>query len=384
MLLWVFLALMTGAAVLAVLLPLARRSDVMVSASDHATAVYKDQLREIERDLERGLVAPGEAKAARAEIARRLLASADQAGRTEPAGGTSRRRLAALVALVAVPGIALGTYLQTGRPNLPAAPLAARLETPVTPDTDIGTLVRRVELALQRDPNDGRGWDVIAPVYLRMQRPREAILAFGNAIRIVGSSADRQFGLGQAHLMLSGGVINADAKAAFQAALRDDPRHALARAFVARAADQDGEPLRAIAEYTRVLADSPPGAPWIAAVQQEIARLGGGAPQSIPVQPAREPPAAPGPSSDDVAAAERMAPADRDAMVRGMVTRLADRLKENGDDPEGWMRLVRAYSVLGERDRALSTAGDARRALAHRPEASAALDRLLRDLGLGG
>ena len=55
-------------------------------------------------------------------------------------------------------------------------------------------------------------------------------------------------------------------------------------------------------------------------------------------------------------------------MIRGMVARLADRLKQDGNDVEGWLRLLRAYMVLGERDKAQAAAGDARKALASDPD----------------
>jgi cytochrome c-type biogenesis protein CcmH len=100
---------------------------------------------------------------------------------------------------------------------------------------------------------------------------------------------------------------------------------------------------------------------------------------AAPVQPP-----AVGPNAEDVAAAEQMNPEDRSAMVRGMVDRLAERLKRDGSDMEGWLRLVRAYTVLGERDRALSAAGDARRALGRDADKLRRLDELMRELKLEG
>lgn len=372
MLIWTFLAVMTGVAVLAVLLPLSR-SRGGVSSGDHDTAVYRDQLREIERDLERGVIAPAEAAAARVEVGRRLLAASDRETGAQPrqADGT-RRRFAAMGALVLVPAVALGIYLSTGSPHVPAQPLAARLEG--APDRqDVDVLLARVERRLQENPDDGRGWDIVSRVYMQQGRPREAAMAFANAIRLLGSDAERQAGLGEALLMIAGGVVTAQAKQAFEAALRHDPALPSARYYIARAFAQQGDAAEATRRFQALIASAPPGAPWVEIVRRDLAQLG------VPSAPA----AAPGPSRDDLAAAAAMPPQERATMIRGMVERLAERLRNNADDPEGWIRLVRAYAVLGETERAREALRQAKTALTNRPGADFALDRLARELGLG-
>jgi cytochrome c-type biogenesis protein CcmH len=372
MMLWTLFAVMTGLAVLAVLLPLARGRSMRMTATDHDAAVYRDQMAEVDRDLERGVITAAEAQAARTEVARRLLAASERAESTkaQAGNGTWRRRAAAVGALVFVPAVTLALYLAVGSPHLPAQPLAARLGAPAE-QQDVAMLVRRIEGHLALNPDDGRGWDVLAPVYARLQRPRDAQIAFANAIRLLGSTAERQGGLGEALVGLAGGVVTAEAKQAFRAALAHDPRDPRARFYVARAAAQDGNTAEAVAELNRILADAPPDAPWAAFMRSEIARL----------SPSLAPPRS-GPTADDVAASRDMSPDDRVAMVRGMVARLAERLRENGDDPEGWLRLVRAYAVMGEPARAREAAAEARRALAHRPDAVVAVNALLRELGL--
>ncbi len=91
-----------------------------------------------------------------------------------------------------------------------------------------------------------------------------------------------------------------------------------------------------------------------------------------------------GPSEDQVAAAQDLPPDQRIAMIKGMVERLAERLGKDGSDIEGWLRLVRSYMVLGERERALAAAGDARRALAAEPDKLKRIDELVKGLGLDG
>jgi cytochrome c-type biogenesis protein CcmH len=85
-----------------------------------------------------------------------------------------------------------------------------------------------------------------------------------------------------------------------------------------------------------------------------------------------------------VAAASQLAPEQQIAMVRTMVTRLAERLQRDGSDIEGWLRLVRSYMVLGDRDKALAAVGEARRALGSEPEKLRKIEELVKGLGLEG
>ena len=125
MTLWLLFALMTAAAIFAVLWPLGRRTAGSAGGSD--VAVYRDQLEEIERDRTAGLIGDAEAEAARVEVSRRLLAAADAAAMKPVPAVTWRRRAAALIALVVLPTGAGGLYLALGAPNVPGQPLAARL-----------------------------------------------------------------------------------------------------------------------------------------------------------------------------------------------------------------------------------------------------------------
>src|SRR5215470_8108232 len=198
MMFWLALALMTAAAVFTVLWPLGRAAPLPESGGD--VAVYKDQLAEIERDRAAGRIADREAEAARLEVSRRLLAAADQAGASAeqaPAKAPWRRRAAAVAALTVLPFGALGLYLLLGSPDLPGAPLQARLGLPPE-HRSIASLVAQVEAHLARNPEDGRGWEVLAPVYMRLGRFEEAVKARRSALRLLGPSAVREADLGEA------------------------------------------------------------------------------------------------------------------------------------------------------------------------------------------
>lgn len=374
--LWIAFALMTAAAILAVLWPLRteRAGADVASAAQADLAVYRDQLAEIERDRASGLIGAAEGEAARAEVARRVLrASAEAAQDTGARTSDRRRRATAVLALLGIPLMAGAIYLALGSPGYGPQPLAARLEAKPE-QTDIAILIRKVEAHLEANPQDGRGYEVIAPIYARIGRLDDAARAWSQAIRLLGSSPQRQTGLGEALTAQAGGVVTAEAKAAFEAALAADPNDPKALYFTGLAAEQDGQPQQAAAIWTRLAAESPSDAPWLGLIRQALARVG--APMPAPA-------AAPGPSASDMAAAADLTPEQRQQMVRGMVDRLSARLAENGDDLDGWLRLMRAWTVLGEADKAKAAASDARTHFAQDGGALGRIDALARELGIG-
>ena len=374
MMLWLIMALMTAAAVFSVLWPLARRTPLRTGSD---LAVYRDQLDEIERDRSAGLIGEREAEAARVEVSRRLIAAADAAAPAPAAGARWRRRAVALAALILLPMGTAGLYLALGAPGLPGQPQAARRALPPE-NRSITELVGRVEAHLEQNPEDGRGWEVLAPVYLRLGRFDDAVNARRNVLRLLGANADREADLGEALTVAANGIVTAEANEAFARALRLNPDDFRARYFLGLAAEQDGRLNDAAEVWRKLLTSAPADAAWIGLVRESLARVDPGAAAPQPGL------TAPGPSADDVAAAAKLAPEQRMAMVRGMVERLAERLKQDGSDLDGWLRLVRAYMVLGEKDKARAALGDARRALAREPDKLRRMDELSKGLGLEG
>ena len=374
MVLWVVFACMTAAAIIAVCWPLLRGPRKVTGGSD--LLVYKDQLQEIDRDRANGLIGESEAEAARLEVSRRLLAAANESTTTiAPAVSgvqIAKRHRAAIVAAVLVLSLgAPGLYVALGSPDVPGEPAFARVKSPEGQQSIAG-LVSQVEARLARNPNDGMGWEVIAPVYLRLGRFDDAVQARKKSLQLNGESATRQADLGEAEAAAAGGIVTADARAAFERAVTLDAHEAKARYFLGLAAEQDGRAQDAASIWRSLLADAPSGAPWASFVREALARINGA------------PASAAGPSASDVAAAANMSEQARRDMIGGMVARLADRLRDNGADVDGWLRLVHAYTVLGDRDKAKSAAADARRALADHPEDLRRIDDLVKALGLDG
>ncbi|MGP2491775.1 c-type cytochrome biogenesis protein CcmI [Mesorhizobium sp. PUT5] len=345
MMFWIIAAALTLGASLTVLLPLAGGRRAARDGSSHDLAVYRDQLSELDGDLARGLIQPAEAEQARAEIGRRILrlegGGHAQAGAARSA--PTALRLVSAIAVLAVPLVSWGLYSEIGSPDLPSQPLAARL-TKNPADSSADELIARAESHLAANPNDGRGWDVLAPIYLRMGRYADAATAYRNALRLEGPTAQRQTGLGEAIAGTAGGVISAAAQAAFEEALKLEPGDAKASFYLAVALAQEGRGAEARAAWQSMLATLPPASPWRRAVQQALAEAGDKTATSAPTE-------------EEMTAAASMSPQDRAAMIETMVASLDDRLRQNPRDEEGWMRLIRSYAVLGKADQAREALG---------------------------
>jgi cytochrome c-type biogenesis protein CcmH len=369
MMLWIIFALMSTAAIVAVLWPLARKPRAARAGSD--IVVYQDQLQEIARDRGAGLIGEAEAEAARIEVSRRLIAAADAptpAPRPQPEW---RRRATAFAVVIVLALLPVGLYAALGSPEIPGQPAYARAALPPG-DQSIGALIGQVEQRLAKNPNDGMGWQVIAPVYMRLGRYDDAVMALRKSLALNGETATRDSDLGEALVAAANGVVTREAKQLFERAAARDANDAKANYFLGLAAEQDGNREAAAAKWRAMLETAPANAPWIGFVRQALARVTG------------EPAAEAGLTQGEMDAAQGMPEAQRAAMIRGMVAKLADRLHANGNDVDGWLRLVRAYVVLGEQDKARNAATDAKRALAERPADVKRIDDLVRTLGLQG
>ncbi len=346
MLFWIIAAFTTAAATLALLGPLLRvgAAGETVAPASHDVEVYSDQLEEVDRDLTDGLIDATQAEVARAEISRRLIAASR---RSEIEGseltGRARGRLSRVttVAMVVfIPALALGSYLGLGSPGIGQLPLSARINEDLG-STDVGDLIARVERHLAATPNDGGGWDVLAPIYMRAGRFDEAIDAYRKAIGILGPSSVRQAGLGEALVTAADGVVTENARLAFQSARELDPEDPRPSFFLAVSLAQEGKTGDALAAFTALAARAPQDASWLDAVNQQISELK--AAQNS------QPPLALGDLTQaDIAAAAQLSPKDRTEMIVGMVEGLEARLKGEPDNIDGWLRLIRSKAALGD------------------------------------
>lgn len=336
---WFFAILLTIAATLIVLLPLTRSSKGFLSAGKNDLEVYRDQLREVDADLARGMIDEASAEQARIEISRRILAaekaSDDSASIYERRSG----HILSFAAVLCVPLIAWGVYPFFGKPDMPSMPLSSRLQS-AAGQNSVEELIARAEAHLAQNPNDARGWDVLAPIYLRLGRAADAANAYRAAIRIDGENVARNLGLGEALITISGGTITAEAETFFQKAAKLAPDNIGPQFYLAQGELQDGRPEAAVTRLQTFLKKPNVDASTRAQVEELIARLRS-QPQTLP-----------GPTSEEMEAASQLSAEDQQAMIEGMVERLDARLRENGADLDGWKRLLRSYLIIDRREAA--------------------------------
>lgn len=418
MLLWTAFALLTAMVVAALARPLLRPQ---IDAVDQRTAdleVYRDQLREIDAERERGLIEAADADAARTELARRLLRAAERPTGDTPAAPSSSHpkysQWTVFGTAALVPLASLAIYLAVGSPGMPGKPQAERV-TQAKGERPIGELLGMVEARLKAHPEDGQGWEVIAPVYMKQQRYMDAARAYANATRILGETPDRISGFADALVFANDGLIVPDARQAYQRLVALQPDRPEPRFWLAIGREQDGDLAGAKSDLEAMLSTAPADARWRELVQAKVDELKGklaatggnsGSPQAAvpppadslkPVAPAGSAQNAPSvaspattpagtippPAAGDMAAIQSMSPQEQKALIGQMVEGLARRLEKDGKDLEGWKRLARAYKVMGRDGDANSAMAKARQTFAADPEALKSLDALARQLGIG-
>jgi cytochrome c-type biogenesis protein CcmH len=284
----VSLALVLGAMALAaaVLLtvPLFRKGAAPVERAAFDRAVFSDQLHELERDLERGVIGEAEARAARTEIERRILSTAPGSGRdaadTPPAAARSSQASHILLLTLAalVPVAAGGFYLVFGTPQLPAQPFAGRVQpNPIAkgPNTaQIANMVARVEQRLAEQPREIEGWTILTTAYLRLGREADAEKALARALDLAFGDKPRAASIavnyGEALVAMNGGQVVPRAKAAFTRALALVPKQPAAAYYLGLARLQGGDTKGALAVWRRLVADAPADAPWLPGLKKRI------------------------------------------------------------------------------------------------------------------
>jgi cytochrome c-type biogenesis protein CcmH len=371
-LLWLAIGLLTAGALLGLLWPLLRPVEPPAPVEGDA-AVYRDQLSELKRDLERGLIEPDAAAAARIEIERRLLATGAAPSPLRRQAANTRYHLVLALTLLVAAGAPI-IYLELGQPGLPdeplmripAAPMAIDAEAP-PPSPEMQPLAdtaKQLAAALDANPSNAAGWAQLGDLYLSLQRFEEAATALEQAIQQGADPKLTQSRYGEALTQLADGQVTPDAAVALRKGLAADPADPRARFYLALAEAEAGRIDEAVAAWKQLLADAPPDASWRKLVEQTIdaaeraktgmtASSGGGAAPAPTGNGEATVPAPGGPSADDMAAMANLTPEEREAKIRAMVEGLAQRLQSDPNDLDGWLKLSRSYGVLGENDKAV-------------------------------
>lgn len=345
-LVWLVFAVMTLATAVLLALPLFYTRKVKNEAA-FALAVYRDQMIELGRDAEAGLIAPDQARLAQIEIERRVLALTDNP-QWQPGRAPSHGLL--ITAAVVLPLLGFGFYLLLGAPDLPAQPFIAEHAAPAATSPELQAL----EAAVSAQPTDAKAWVALAAGYDGAGRAQDAATAYGKAVALGAQDATTLAAYGQAQLIANRGEMNDAAAATFHRALAVDPTNPTARFFLALGKAQAGEVEGALTDWMALEKDTPQDAPWRATLEAHIAkaaeRLGKPVPEGTSDAAAGGAAPAPGPSAADIEAAQSMTPEQQQTFINDMVGRLAEKLKANPDDLDGWVRLARAYQVLQRSD----------------------------------
>lgn len=395
---WSVVAALVVVALVFLIVPLARKAKSSAqspSRAEYDLTVYKDQLSEIDRDLDRGVLNPDQALAARTEIERRMLNAADTGGGTasglEVAETSNRKSAMVLIIalLVVVPLGAVGFYLYLGQPKLPDQPLASRNLAAEQSAQQTGIsekdrararkLLAELEQRLEKNPKDIEGWLVLAQIYEAMNRYDDAAGVYEKVVALTDRHVDVLTAWAEALIVANDTVVLPAVTEILKEIKSKDPSEPRAYYYLALERLQHQDQDRAMAEYVALLKVSPSNAEWVEQIQTRMQSLASEMGKPVPVVemlPPMAPPssgpvssglatgpgaianpegasnAAPGPTQEQMRDAQQMTPEDQKAMIETMVQRLADKLKENPDDVSGWKRLANAYRVLGDADKA--------------------------------
>lgn len=398
------LALVFGA----VLAPLWRGVGRGERRASYDLQVHRDQLREVEADLARGVLTPAEAEASRIELSRRLLAAADAEAAEVAAAAAPRRFTRRAVPLLTLGLVvaAIGLYRWLGVPGLPDQPLAERsaeaadaranrpdqaaaeamaaarpgAAAPATSASD-AALVEKLKTVLEGRPDDIEGHRLLARTLASLGRWPESRAAQERVVALRGDKAtpDDLVNLAEAQILAAGGYVSPEAEAVLGRALALDPGNPVARYYSGLALLEGGRPDLAYRIWDRLVAEGPDGAPWMAPARDGLAE----AARQLGMPPPGPAPSAPGgPTAEDMRAAEDLPPEARQSMIEGMVARLSTRLATEGGPPADWAQLIRSLAVLDRRGEAAEVFAEARSTFAADPAGLALVETAAREAGL--
>jgi cytochrome c-type biogenesis protein CcmH len=394
--LWLLITLAMIATVALVGWPFLRRTRLADGAS---ADIYRAQLSELEREEAAGLISTEDARMARTEIQRRLIATSGATATLRDSDMTLTDRStfiavsvslaigsAIIYSVVGSPGVGSSSHppltveainamaggASTGEPGVPIS---------VAP---VDEMILNLEQRLAAEPNDAEGWRMLGWSKFRTDDYAGAAAAYGKAAKLAPQDAETLSAYGEALARTSGGMVTPDAEAALRAAVKLDPSDARARFLLGLKKEQQGNPQAALNDWLTMLNGAEPDAPWYEEVRGRVVELS----QSSGIDVSARLPTAPamasvdaqrpaGPTATQVSEAAAMAPEARQAMVDGMVSRLDARLKADPNDLEGWLKLIRARRVLGQTDLAQKAVADGQAAFAKDAAAKAQLQQAM-------
>jgi cytochrome c-type biogenesis protein CcmH len=329
--------------------------------------IYKDQLVEVEKDLEKGVLSKSESDAARIEVSRRILL-ADKRSKLEKQTvsiSQNHNKLITFIILIFILAGSFSIYAFLGNPSLPDMPLQARLAEIkenrsqrisqeeaelLVPDeiieapSDYLALVSKLRIAMKERPNDIQGLRLLALHEFRLGKYRSARKAHLKIINVLGETATAKDLIDFAEVMIvaTNGYVSPEAEFILRRGLEMKPNDGRARYYSGLSMAQSGRPDVTLRLWENLLNEGPDDAPWIPLIKEQIVDVA----RLVGVNLAQD--QLPGPTSEQINSAETMSDVDRKEMIQGMVSSLSNRLANEGGTVNEWARLIRALGVLGE------------------------------------
>lgn len=395
MTLWIILTVMTSVAAAFLAIPILRRHDLRSRPDPSGFGLFHEQIRELDREVANGTISSQDAAVTRAEIERRLLAAAKGRKRISMTELTDKGRAFSIA--IAVGWVAAGSallYSSIGRPDLAgstASGLGAESDLAALneeqPLGDVDEMITRLADRLAREPGDLAGWQMLGWSYFKVGRYSEAADAYGRAVALAPDDGELLSLQAESLIIANGGSVSEAALALIERSLELEPSNPRAQYFKGVSLDEAGNTAAALDLWLALLDNAPPEADWLPDLKVHIREraLAAGidlGTRAESLRPSELPSEASGPTEADIAAAAEMTPEARQEMILGMVSGLADSLKQEPDNLEGWLRLIRSYAMLGDIPAAKAALADAMVALQDQPQARSQLQSAAREFGL--
>jgi cytochrome c-type biogenesis protein CcmH len=351
--LWLLMTILCSAAAVGISIPLIRRLDSQTpGAMDKA--IYNDQLKEVERDLQSGAIDAPEAESAKIEIQRRLATVSKNTVEAQPvSNGWRNAALAACAGLVILGSVNL--YNMMGSPDMPsvvsqpAAPAAQQAEAPAAAPQaasnspgQVDAMVAKLQARLASNPNDAEGWRMLGWSQFNLQHYPESADAYAKALALDPTNTDYKSAYAESLVQMTQGIVTPKAQALIAEVLAKQPKDSRGRFYDALAHEQSGDQTGALDRWLSLLADSPPDAGWRDDVKQRISDLAKATGRDVSAALAL-------PSLPASAAQQTLAQPEKDAMVSGMIAKLAAKLEASPKDRDGWAMMIRSLTVSGDK-----------------------------------
>ena len=321
---------------------------------DQQIDLLQDERQHLEKELSDGTLSVEGHGNACFEIDRRLLALANDVNKHSQSKQSHLTPVTILLSLL-IPTFSMVIYLALGSPQSPDQPIASRSAEIIAANAGATKSQNNSALALQeaivkteQTPKSVEAWLLLAQAAANVSDSVTEIRALRNAIDITKSDTMIISMLAEALSRAADGQVTVPARALIKTVLESNPKEPRALFLSGLAAYQDGNNEIAINQWQTLLAVSSPNAPWVDLVQENMKRAAEAGGITLDTAKNPTPLRASGPDAEAIADAENMTKDEQNEMIASMVQRLRDRLADEPDDTDGWLRLARAYDVLGQ------------------------------------